>query len=94
MRTLSAPLAPNEARRRKTPEALARLHSRARYSLALLTAEAGARSRPLQGTLTPRIFGNRESDQRRESVKSFANALIDALQRIADALERIAERMK
>jgi hypothetical protein len=46
------------------------------------------------GTLTPRIFGNRESDQRRESVKSFANALIDALQRIAVALERIAERMK
>lgn len=41
MRTLSAPLAPNEARRRKTPEALARLHSRARYSLALLTAEGG-----------------------------------------------------
>ena len=55
---------------------------------------AGGRSRPLQGTLTPRIFGNRESDQRRESVKSFANALIDALQRIAVALERIAERMK
>jgi len=27
-------------------------------------------------------------------MKSFANALIDALQRIADALERIAERMK
>jgi len=26
-------------------------------------------------------------------MKSFANALIDALQRIADALERIAERM-
>lgn len=41
-----------------------------------------------------RIFGNRESDQRRESVKSFASALIDALQRIAVALERIAERMK
>jgi len=27
-------------------------------------------------------------------MKSFANALIDALQRIAVALERIAERMK
>lgn len=27
------------------------------------------------------------------SMKSFANALIDALQRIAVALERIAERM-
>ena len=58
----------------------------ARYSLALLTAGQGARSRPTGHAHSAGFSEIVESDQRRESVKSFANALIDALQRIAVAL--------